>query len=93
MEAILDGSPFEALQSLVDKSLVRPVGEDRFDLFSTVRTYASEQLGPDEALSRRHGEYFARFGDPAAVDALRRAGGRERAGLLSHDLENLAAAS
>ena len=51
VEAVLDLSayenapwPMDALQSLVHKSLVRQVSDDRFDLLVSVQEYASEHL-------------------------------------------------
>ncbi|MEM7245665.1 MAG: tetratricopeptide repeat protein [Acidobacteriota bacterium] len=66
----------EVLRSLVDKSLVRTLSsstvddEPRHDLFVSLREHAAEKLeshGPgadsEEATRRRHGMYFARFGE------------------------------
>lgn len=60
----------DVLQSLVQKSLVRQVTDDRFDLLVSVQEYAAEHLrtteryagsGPAAALAAeiRHGAYFA----------------------------------
>jgi predicted ATPase/class 3 adenylate cyclase len=57
----------DALQSLVDKSLLRFSGE-RFWMLETIREYATErleQLEDDEALRRRHAEYFLRLAEEA----------------------------
>lgn len=77
VEAILDLSaydnaawPMDLLQSLVQKSLVRQVSGDRFDLLVSVQEYAAEHLrsagryagsGPEalRAAEVRHGAYFA----------------------------------
>ncbi len=85
-EAVLDLSayenapwPIDALQSLVQKSLVRQVTDSRFDLLVSVQEYAAEQLraparyedsGPPAlvAAQTRHGDHFARL-DEAAVAA------------------------
>ena len=85
VEAVLDLSAFEnapwpmdALQSLVQKSLVRQVAENRFDLLVSVQEYAAEQLrtaeryagsGPTalRAAEMRHGAYFAGLNESAAV--------------------------
>jgi len=85
METVLDLSalddapwPVDALQSLVEKSLVRQVGDDRFDLLVSVQEYAAEHLanpsrypgsGPDAlaAAEARHGSHFAALDDRAAV--------------------------
>jgi len=60
----------DLLQSLLDKSFVRQVGEDRFDLLQTVQEYAKERLramtayegrGSDAVASveAQHGAFFA----------------------------------
>ena len=85
VEAILDLSayenapwPLDALQSLVHKSLVREVTDDRFDLLVSVQEYAAEHLrtaarytgsGPAALLAAemRHGAYFAGLDENAAI--------------------------
>jgi len=85
VEAILDLSayenppwPMDALQSLVQKSLVRQVADNRFGLQVSVQEYAAEHLraaarytgsGPAALLAAemRHGEYFAGMDEKAAV--------------------------
>ena len=85
VEAILDLSahedapwPMDALQSLVHKSLVRQVTDDRFDLLVSVQEYAAEHLrtaarypgsGPATLLATeaRHGTYFAGLDEKAAA--------------------------
>jgi hypothetical protein len=85
VEGILDLSayenapwPMDALQSLVQKSLVRQATDDRFDLLVSVQEYASEHLrtvgryagsGPAalRAAEIRHGEYFASLDENAAI--------------------------
>ena len=62
VEATLD-----ALQSLVDKSLLR-YSEERFWMLETIREYATERLEQfedAEALRRRHTAYFLRLADEA----------------------------
>jgi predicted ATPase/class 3 adenylate cyclase len=87
--------PADAVQALVDKSLVRRVGEGRFALLSSVQAYATEKLdsggGRTEA-ERRHGVYFARFGTEAAIDALDVRGGVARRTRLAEELGNIEAA-
>ena len=88
VETVLDlsgceGAPWavDALQSLVQKSLVRTVSDDRFDLLVSVQEYAAEHLrtpsrypgsGPEaeRAAQARHGSYFAGL-DEGAVTAHR----------------------
>ena len=85
VEAVLDLSAYEnapwsmdALQSLVQKSLVRQVTDDRFDLLVSVQEYAAEHLrtaaryagsGPAALLAAemRHGAHFAGLNEKAAV--------------------------
>ncbi len=85
VEAVLDLSmyenapwPMDALQSLVQKSLVRQVADGRFDLLVSVQEYAAEQLrtparfagiGPEALVAAeiRHGAYFAGLDENAAV--------------------------
>jgi len=85
VEGILDLStyenapwPMDALQSLVQKSLVRQATDDRFDLLVSVQEYAAEHLrtaarytgsGPAALLAAetRHGEYFAGLDENAAI--------------------------
>jgi predicted ATPase/class 3 adenylate cyclase/Tfp pilus assembly protein PilF len=85
VEQVLDLSAFpdapwslDALQSLVQKSLVRPLGDDRFDLLVTVQEYAAEHLrtesryagsGPAARLAAeaRHMRYFTSLDERAAT--------------------------
>jgi predicted ATPase len=58
-EAVCDADN-DVLQSLVDKSLVRHVGE-RFNMLETIREYAAERLersGEFDELRRRHAHFF-----------------------------------
>jgi len=85
VEAVLDLSayddapwPMDALQSLVQKSLVRQVTDARFDLLVSVQEYAAEHLrtaarypgsGPAALLAAeaRHGAYLAGLDERAAI--------------------------
>ena len=81
--------PLEALQGLIDRSLVS-VGRDRIYLLASVRQYAAEKLGAQtEAAEIRHGQYFARFSTWQVRNALIRKGG-DRA--LLHEIDNLVVA-
>jgi len=53
-------SGLDALQSLVDKSLVRRWGSGRFGMLETIHEYALAQLAPDdaEAFGRRHAQHY-----------------------------------
>ena len=58
-EAICDAQ-FDPLAALVDLSLLKPIGDDRFLMLETIREYACAQLDgslPDE-LATRHAQYF-----------------------------------
>jgi predicted ATPase/class 3 adenylate cyclase len=61
----------EAMESLVDKSLIRRSDTDdepRFSLLETMREYAGERLssaGQEYALRRRHAEYFCSLAEEA----------------------------
>ena len=84
-EAVLDLSELEPapwavdlVHGLVDKSFVRQVGDDRFDLLESVREYAAEHLrtpgryggsgAPAAAAAQaRHWRYFAALDEPAAT--------------------------
>src|SRR6185369_5124081 len=85
MEAIVDLSgsdpapwAVDVMQSLVQKSLVRPLTDSRFDLLVSVQEYAAEQLrsegrfprsGPAALLEAqmRHGAHFASQDESAAI--------------------------
>jgi predicted ATPase/class 3 adenylate cyclase/tetratricopeptide (TPR) repeat protein len=70
----------DVVNSLVDKSFVRPLDNGRFDLLGTVQAYAAEHLhsegrypgsGPAALQSawRRHGAWFAALGPQRAIEA------------------------
>ena len=84
-EAVLDLSPYDAawpadaVQSLIDKSFVRPVSDARFDLLVSVQDYVAEHLRTEgrfagsgplalHAAQQRHGTHFAALGKRRAVD-------------------------
>jgi len=84
-EAVLDLAvvddppwPLDVLQSLVEKSLIRQVADDRFDLLVSVQDYAGEHLrtagryegsGPvaAKAAKGRHSAYFAGLSERQAI--------------------------
>jgi predicted ATPase len=83
--------PLDVVQSLVDKSFVRALPLDRFDLLGSVQAYALERLqaadlplgtGPQawRAAQQRHGGYFAALGPQRATQQ------------QAADLDNLVAA-
>ncbi len=85
-QAVLDLSAIDpdawgedAVGSLVDKSFVRALGDDRFDLLASVQDYAAEHLrsagrfaGSGEAAAQaarsRHGDWFAALGPVRATE-------------------------
>ena len=98
-EAVLDldeAWPMDAVQALCDKSLVRQLSEDRFDLLVSVQEYASEKLGAADGRSEaelRHGRHFATLGTDEALDALNARGGLALRSALARELDNLVTAS
>ena len=87
--------PADAVQALVDKSLVRRVEDDRLDLLVSVQEYAAEKLetrGGRADAEARHGAYFATFGTEDALASLHVHGGTERRRALGYELDNLVAA-
>jgi predicted ATPase len=109
-EAVLDLSmfdaepwPVDAIQSLVDKSLLVPeaVGafggrggrEPRFRMYLSIQDYAAEKLDQPEPIRARHGQYFAGFGHTEARAALDMHGGVDRWWAFSAELGNLVAAA
>jgi predicted ATPase/class 3 adenylate cyclase/Tfp pilus assembly protein PilF len=83
----------DTLQSLVDKSLVRLRGEDRFWMLETIREYAVELLqesGEGDDLRRRRAEYFLELAERVEPELRgdRQGEWHER---LDHDLPNLRA--
>ena len=62
------GATLDDLGALVDYSLVKPIGDERFFLLATIREFAVERLGRgSEAheLRRRHADFFAALGEQA----------------------------
>jgi predicted ATPase/class 3 adenylate cyclase len=57
----------DALAALVDLSLLKPVGDDRFLMLETIREYARERLDERgaEEFRRRHAGYFAAVAEQA----------------------------
>ncbi|MEL6344856.1 MAG: tetratricopeptide repeat protein, partial [Myxococcota bacterium] len=91
--------PMDAVQSLVDKSLLRPLGENRmgemrFGMLMSLHDYAREVLrGLDpeavDELHQRYVSHYETFGAPDALTALDRAKGTARWWALHAELENL----
>jgi predicted ATPase/class 3 adenylate cyclase len=96
-EAVLElesAWPMDAVQSLVDKSLVRPVGDERFDLLVSVQDYASERLGEDRVdVEVRHGAWFAELGSPETLERFHGKDDVQLREITARDLDNLVSAS
>jgi predicted ATPase/class 3 adenylate cyclase len=98
-EAVLtldESWPMDVVQALGDKSLVRQVSDERFDLLVSVQEYASERLdaaGGRSDAEQRHGAHFATHGTDEALDALSACGGVALRWALAQELDNLVAAS
>jgi tetratricopeptide (TPR) repeat protein len=66
--------------------------DGRLRLFQAVREYGAARLD-DPGAEVRHGEFYARAGDAALVDALSRRGGMARRQALRVDLDNFVVAN
>jgi predicted ATPase/DNA-binding SARP family transcriptional activator len=68
--ATIAGAHGTVLNSLSNKSLVRPLGDGRFELHEVLRQYAYGQLvavGAAETTERRHAEYFLALAEEAEL--------------------------
>lgn len=101
-EAVVALSPdapwtLDVLSVLVDQSLLcrRNAGDSRrFELLHSVREFAATRLISDApAVERRHGAFFARWGDPIEIDSLRTRDGVAVRRDRLRDLPNLLVAS
>jgi predicted ATPase/class 3 adenylate cyclase len=104
LEAVASGEDldesevFDALESLVDKSLVTAdAGEERkrFHLLETVREYALEKLtsgGKREAVAARHLAHFQRLADRTELDHRRTGSDASFMSVLAPELDDLRAA-
>jgi predicted ATPase/class 3 adenylate cyclase len=62
------GAELDDLAALVDYSLVKPIGDDRFFMLETVREYALGQLcggSEEDELRRRHATFFSALAEEA----------------------------
>jgi len=62
------GAELDHLGTLVDYSLVKPFGDDRFFILETIRQYALEKLSErneKDELRRRHAEFFSALAEDA----------------------------
>jgi predicted ATPase/DNA-binding CsgD family transcriptional regulator len=96
-DALRQEDVLDALEALVDNSLVRPApiiaGEPRYGLLETVREYAAERLaarGETNRLERRHAAHFLGLAQEAA-GALRGAAQAEWLGHLEREHDNFRA--
>jgi non-specific serine/threonine protein kinase len=92
--SVASGDVLELLSGLVDKSLVvaDPAGtEARYRLLVTIRDYAAQRLGGDDALRERHVDWCVALAERADVE-LRSAGARPWLQRLEREHDNLRAA-
>ncbi|MCO4747111.1 MAG: tetratricopeptide repeat protein [Proteobacteria bacterium] len=68
----------DLLQSLVEHSVVRSVGDARFGMLVSVREYAGEQLDDDGAAAMRHGRFYAERWTPDEIIGVESRGGQVR---------------
>jgi predicted ATPase len=64
------GADLDGLAALVDSSLLKPIGDDRFLMLETVREYAHERLeafGNVDEVRTRHAEFFGLLAEDAFV--------------------------
>ena len=62
------GADLDDLEALVDSSLLKPIGDDRFLMLETIREYARERARGSveaEALRRRHATFFSALAEQA----------------------------
>jgi predicted ATPase len=90
------GAVLDTLGRLVERSLVvvDPGRTTRYRMLETLREYAAEQLrgrGVEDALARRHSEYYRRFAEGAEME-LRGHGQREALARLRAEQPNIRAA-
>ena len=82
----------DAVQALVDKSLVRALGGDRFDLLVSVQAYASEKLDERATTEARHGAWAGAL-PGCRWDGLAHPDGDARLAHLRQERDNLYAAA
>ncbi len=62
------GADLDGLAALVDSSLLKPIGDDRFLMLETIREYALERLAPSaeaDELRQRHAVFFSALAEQA----------------------------
>ncbi len=98
-------SVMDAVQALVDKSLLRAwlpkegarldIDEPYFGMYLSIHEYAADKLrasGQALATQHRHGRAFARLGSDEAIESLAHHGGVKRRHALALETDNLVAA-
>lgn len=92
VEEVLDAN-LDAVAFLVDHSLLKPVGDDRFLMLETLREFAVEQLTADEVVAFRtaHADHFLAAAENDGP-LLAGAGGTDARARLVRELPNLRAA-
>ncbi|MEL6349880.1 MAG: protein kinase, partial [Myxococcota bacterium] len=101
----IDDAPWamDAVQSLVDKSLLVPLGENplgkvRFGMLMSLHDYAHEKLNrldavESDTIRRRHLTVYEAFGRPEALAGLKRRDGGAQWWALLEEIDNLTAAN
>ena len=87
------GAELDALQTLVDNSLVRRWASGRLGMLETIREFALERLedsGEREAMRRRHTERYLALAESANL--YEEAKGPQRADLVKPEIDNIRAA-
>lgn len=103
IQSLVDKSMLRSWVARAESDAVRAAM--RFGTLVSLQDYAREKLSADgqvpggmsgasvvEAIERRHAEWFARFGQDDAIEALELHGGVERRRILAEELDNLMAA-
>lgn len=83
------GADVDTIQALVEKSLLRHT-DGRFWMLETIREYALERLGSDDALRRHHAVHFLALAESANLSSEDM--GREDPEIVRPELDNIRAA-
>jgi tetratricopeptide (TPR) repeat protein len=67
-EAVTNAT-LDDVDALVEASLLKPAHDDRFLMLQTIREFAREQLGENDALAQAHAEYLAHLAERANLHA------------------------
>ncbi|MBA3734139.1 MAG: hypothetical protein H0W90_02905 [Actinobacteria bacterium] len=63
------GATLDDLDALVEASLMKPIGADRFLMLATIREFATGALGENADLDRRHAEHYRRVAESTNLSA------------------------